>query len=78
MFLFAGAEVNVHDRDGNTPLHLAVGGRVEGYGKVSVSPSNVSLWKGWGGVGGGSCRSICWGSGRMGGVSFVDLLVLGT
>ena len=47
MFVFAGAEVNVHDRDGNTPLHLAIGGRVEGYGKVSVSASNVS-WKGLG------------------------------
>ncbi|KAK7473301.1 hypothetical protein BaRGS_00035433, partial [Batillaria attramentaria] len=28
-----GAEVNVHDEDGDTPLHLAIGGRIEGYGK---------------------------------------------
>ena len=31
-----GADVNVSDADGDTPLHLAVGGRIEGYGKVSL------------------------------------------
>ena len=28
--------MNVQDADGDTPLHLAIGGRIEGYGKVSL------------------------------------------
>ncbi|KAK7473302.1 hypothetical protein BaRGS_00035434 [Batillaria attramentaria] len=37
-----GADVNVADEDGDTPLHLCIGGKIEGYGKTEKAEVEVA------------------------------------